>query len=103
MARRRLAALSAGILALVVALMGAATAPPAAAIVGGAVAPPGATPSIVAMVDPQLHFQFCGGTGTIAGWGTIDPAGTTDSIQLRTATDPPTRSVRERRDWTVHG
>ena len=68
MARRRLAALSAGILALVVALMGAASAPPASAIVGGAVAPPGATPSIVAIVDPQLHFQFCGGTLVAPQW-----------------------------------
>jgi len=55
MARRRLAALSAGILALVVALMGADTATPAAAIVGGAVAPPGATPSIVGHDRPRGH------------------------------------------------
>jgi hypothetical protein len=68
MARRRVAALCASALALLLALMGAVTADPAAAIVGGADAPPGATPSIVAIVDPQLHFQFCGGTLVAPQW-----------------------------------
>ena len=67
MARRRLAALGAA-LALLVGLSGALAATPAAAVVGGADAPPGAAPSTVAIVDPDLHFQFCGGTVVAAQW-----------------------------------
>jgi secreted trypsin-like serine protease len=55
-------------LGVLLAVLGAVSVPPAGAIVGGSDAPPGATPSIVAIVDSQLHFQFCGGTVVAPQW-----------------------------------
>jgi secreted trypsin-like serine protease len=51
---------------------------------------PIASPPIAALMSADVEPHYDGTTtmGTIAGWGTIDPAGTTDSIQLRNATVP---------------
>jgi secreted trypsin-like serine protease len=51
---------------------------------------PIASPPVAALMsaDFEPHYDGTTTTGTIAGWGTVDPAGTTDSIKLRIATVP---------------
>ena len=51
---------------------------------------PLADPQVAALMSTDVEPHYDGTTtlGTIAGWGTTDSAGTTDSIELRVATVP---------------